>query len=143
PVPVSVDAKTSAFLVLDINSAICPPRPQCVSSVPAIAAFLKKARDAKMAVVHSTTVAAPGAAAPTTLPEVAPQQGEPTVAARADKFINTDLDAILKKAGATTLIVVGSAANGATLYTPFHANVLGYTVAVAVDGISAEPPVET
>ena len=93
-----------------------------------------------MPVVHSTTIPAPGAAAPTPLPEVAPAQGEPSVAARADKFINTDLDAILKKTNASTLVVVGSASNGAVMYTSFHANVLGYTVVVAVDGMSAEPP---
>jgi len=74
---------------------------------------------------------------------VAPQQGEQTVAGRSDKFINTDLDAILKKLNATTLVIVGTAANGAVLYSTFHANLLGYTVVVPVDGISSGSPFVT
>lgn len=90
-----------------------------------------------MTVVYSTTANA------TVLPEVAPQASEQTVTARADKFIGTDLDGILKKAQAKTLVIVGSASNGAVLYTSFHGNALGYTVAVAEDGISAPEPFAT
>jgi len=57
--------------------------------------------------------------------------------AAADKFFGTDLDEILTGLGAETLLVVGVAANGAPLYTTFGANLRGYTVAVAEDGISA------
>jgi nicotinamidase-related amidase len=49
----------------------------------------------------------------------------------------------LKKLGAKTLVIVGSASNGAVMYSSFHANVLGYTVAVAVDGISSADPFAT
>jgi nicotinamidase-related amidase len=129
--------------VLDINTQVCQPNPACVATVPAISAFLKKARDAKMAVVYSTTVPPAGAPAPQMLPDVAPLASDQTVAARADKFINTDLDAMLKKLGATTLIMVGTSANGAVMYSAFHANVLGYTVAVPVDGISSPSPFVT
>jgi len=142
-VAVSVDPKTTAFLVLDINSAVCQPNPVCMATVPAISAFLKKARDAKMPVVYSTTVAPPSRPAPTIVPAVAPRQGEQSVAARADKFINTDLDAILKKLKVTTLVIVGTSANGAVLYSSFHANALGYTVVVPVDGISSGNPFVT
>jgi nicotinamidase-related amidase len=138
-VAVSVDPKTTAFLVLDLNSAVCQPNPTCTATVPAVSAFLKKARDAKMPVVYSTTTA-PGV---TTIADIAPQSGEQTVPGRADKFIGTELDNILKKAAATTLVMVGSAANGAVMYTGYHANALGYTVVVAVDGISSGTPVAT
>ena len=142
PVPVSVDAKTSAFLSLDFNNAACQPTPACVASLPTVAAFLKKARDGKMPVVHSTFPSGPNTNSPT-MAEVAPAPGEQTVSARADKFIGSDLDAILKKTGAQTLVVTGTYANGAVLYTSFHANALSYTVAVAVDGISSPTPVAT
>ena len=102
--------------------------------VNAIDFFLKKARDAKVPVLYSQTTAAGS----TILPDVAPQSGEPSVATRADKFFNTNLDQLLKDRAVTTAVIVGSAANGAVLYTAFGANLRGYTVAVAVDAISAD-----
>src|SRR3954471_16656816 len=48
PVAVTVDAKSSVLLILDISTAICKPNPACMATVPAIAALAKKARDAKV-----------------------------------------------------------------------------------------------
>ena len=141
-VAVTVDPKTSAFAILDINQAVCAPNPVCAATVSPISAFLKKARAAKMPVVYSTTGLPPASPAPV-IAAIAPAQGEVTVSGKADKFINSDLDATLKKLGTKTLVIVGSAANGAVLYSSFHANALGYTVAVAVDGISSRNPIDT
>jgi nicotinamidase-related amidase len=132
---IEVQVKGAALLVLDITNAVCTPRASCVASLPKIAALIKKARDAKVPVLYSQTTAAGS----TILPEVAPQTGEPSVATRADKFFNTNLDQLLKDRGVTTAVIVGSAANGAVLYTSFGANLRGYTVVVAEDGISGEP----
>ncbi len=134
PVAVTLDAKTTAYLVLDITSVICTPRKTCVASLAAVAALLKKARDAKVPVVYSDTATAGS----TILPEVAQQPDEPKVTGRADKFINTNLDDILKGKGIKTVVIVGSASNGAVLYTSFGANIRGYTVVVAEDGISTD-----
>ena len=114
---------------------MCTPRASCVASLPKIAALIRKARDAKVPVLYSQTTAAGS----TILPEVAPQTGEPSVATRADKFFNTNLDQLMKDRAVTTAVIVGSAANGAVLYTAFGANLRGYTVVVAEDGISGEP----
>lgn len=141
PVPVRLDAKTTTLMVLDINSAICPPRPACMASVPAIESLLNRARAAKVPVVYSTT-GAPGKEAPM-LPSVAPRSGEPVVTARANKFIDTNLEELLKQRNARTVVIVGSAANGAVMYSAFHANVKGFTVVVAEDGISAVPAFDT
>jgi nicotinamidase-related amidase len=135
--PVALDPATTAFLVLDINSAVCPPRPACVSSVPTIGRLLTRARGAGVFVAYSST---PGA---DILADVAPRAGEPVVTSRADKFFNTDLDQILKDHGIQTLLLVGSAANGAVMYSTFGAVERGYTVAVAVDGISSGPDFDT
>jgi nicotinamidase-related amidase len=135
--PVSVDASTTAFLVLDLNSAVCPPRPACVGSVPAISRLLSKARGAGVFVGYSTT---PGA---DILPDVAPRPGDPLVTSRADKFYNTDLDQMLKDHNIQTVVLVGSAANGAVLYSAFGAAERGYTVVVATDGISSGPDFDT
>ena len=122
---------------LDINSAVCPPRPACLASVPAIQRLLAKARAANVFVAYSTTAGAD------ILPDVAPRSGDPVVTARADKFYNTDLDQILKDRGIQTVVLVGAAANGAVLYTTFGAAERGYTVVVATDGISSGPDFDT
>lgn len=133
-VAVALDAKTTAYLVLDLTSVVCTPRKSCVASLPAVASLLKKARDAKALVVYSDT--ATGGS--TILADVAPQSDEQKVTGRADKFFGTTLDDILKAKGIKTVVIVGSAANGAVLYTVFGANLRGYTVVVAEDGISSD-----
>ncbi|MBO0835587.1 MAG: isochorismatase family protein [Actinobacteria bacterium] len=133
PVPVTVDPASTAYLVLDLTTAVCAPRPGCVATLPAAAALLARARAAGAMVVYSQTAAAGSQI----LPEVAPLPGDPVVTARADKFFNTDLDSILSSHGIKTLVLVGTAANGAVLYTTFEANLRGYTVVVAEDGVSA------
>jgi nicotinamidase-related amidase len=135
--PVAVDANTTAFLVLDINSAVCAPRPTCTATVPAIARLLDKARAAGAFVGFSTTGTAD------VISDIAPRPGEPVVPARADKFFNTDLDQLLQQHGIKTLVLVGSAANGAVLYTSFDAVERGYTVVVATDGISSGQDFDT
>src|SRR5712692_8497174 len=81
PVAVEVSVKGSALLVLDITSVICPPRPTCVTSVPKIAALVKKARDAKIPVIYSQTPTAGS----TYIADIAPQPGDATLTGRADK----------------------------------------------------------
>ena len=137
PVPVMVDPTTTAFLVLDISTAVCPPRPACIASLPSISRLLAKARSASVLVGYSLT---PNSEV---RPEVAPRPGDPIVTSRADKFYNTDLDQVLQDHGIQTLVIVGSAANGAVLYTAFGAVERGYTVAVAIDGISSGPDFDT
>ncbi|MDE3102085.1 MAG: cysteine hydrolase [Chloroflexota bacterium] len=132
PVAVQLDPATTAVLVLDITNVICDPRPACVASVPKIAALLKKARDAKVALVAYSDTGGTS----TVLSGVAPQPGDPKVSGRADKFFNTDLEKVLKDKGVKTVVVTGSAAHGAVLYTTFGANERGMTAVVAEDGIS-------
>ncbi len=135
PVAVQIPVKGAALLVLDMTTAVCTPRPSCVASLAKISALLKKARDAKVPVIYSLTPTAGS----TVLPEVAPQVGEPSVTTRADKFFGTNLDQLLKDRAVENAAVVGSASNGAVLYTVFGLNLRGYTAVVAQDGISAEP----
>jgi len=135
PVAVEIPVKGAALLVLDITSVICPPRPTCVASVPKIAALVKKARDAKVPVIYSQTATAGS----TYIADIAPQPGDATVTGRADKFFGTNLEQLLKDKAVETAVVVGSAANGAVLYTSFGLGLRGITVVVAQDGISGDP----
>jgi len=57
-----------------------------------------------------------------------------------DKFLNTDLETILKDHGVKTVIVTGTAAHGAVLHTGDEAALRGFNVIVPVDGLSAETP---
>ena len=134
----TVDAKKTAFLILDIEERTCNAerRPRCLDTVPRIAAFLLKARDAGMPVVYSNT----GAGSPATiLPPVKPMAaGEPVVKSSVDKFLGTDLEKILKDKGVDTVIACGTAAQGAVMHTATGAAQRKLKVVLPVDCLSAE-----
>ena len=136
--PVTVDPKTTALLMLDFMKQNCAKRPRCVDSLAAMKKLLAAARAAKAPVVYSIIANSTPA---DVLPEVAPQAGEPHVLSGPDKFLNTDLDKILKEKGIKTVIAVGTASNGAVLYTASGAAFRGMNVIIPVDGMSAIDPI--
>jgi nicotinamidase-related amidase len=133
--------KTTAFLVLDIIKQTCnnEQRPRCISSVPKIQGFLKQARAKGLAVVYSKTASATPA---DIIQDVAPTEGEPIVSGSSDKFYKTDLEKILQEKGIKTVIIVGTAAHGAVIFTATEAAKRGFNVIVPVDGMSQNPYVE-
>ena len=135
--PVTLDPSTTALLVLDFVKQTCNSerRPRCLATVPKVEGLLKQARAKKLTVVHSITSAATPA---DIAKELAPLEGEAIVKASADKFLGTDLEKILKDKGIKTVIVTGTAAQGAVLNTASQAAFRGYKVVVPVDGMSAE-----
>ena len=110
--PVKVDAKVTALLVLDIEKRTCNAerRPRCIASVPKIKTLITKARAAGIPVVYSLTSKG---TPETILKEVAPLKGEKIVKSSVDKFYGTDLEKVLSDKGIKTVIIVGTAANGA------------------------------
>jgi nicotinamidase-related amidase len=133
--PVTVDPKTTALLMLDFIKPNCTNRPRCLAQMPAMKKLLSEARAKGVLVVYST---AGKATASDILPDVAPAAGEPVVHSSVDKFTGTDLDKILKDKGIHTVIVNGTAAHGAVLYTGSAAALRGMQVTVPVDGMSSE-----
>lgn len=135
--PVTVDPKTTALLVLDFVKQTCNTerRPRCLTSIPKVQGLLKFARDKGLTVVHSITTASTPA---DIAKELTPAEGEPIVKAPADKFFKTDLEKILTDKGVKTVVVVGTAAQGAVLNTASQAAFRGFKVIVPVDGMSAE-----
>src|SRR5215213_6927496 len=117
---VTLDPNTTALLVLDFVKQTCNSerRPRCLTSVPHVQSLMKLARGKGVSVVHSITTAATPA---DVLPDVAPLEGEPMVKAAADKFFRTDLEKILSEKGIKTVVVVGTAAQGAVLNTASQA----------------------
>jgi nicotinamidase-related amidase len=68
-------------------------------------------------------------------PEVAPRDGEPVIGKRVNSaFIGTDLEARLRAAGATTLVIGGITTNHCVSTTARMAGNLGFETYVAGDG---------
>jgi nicotinamidase-related amidase len=133
----AIDPKTTALLILDIQKQICnaETRPRCVASVPRIQTLLGQARAKQVPVIYSLA----GQATPADIwKEVAPLGGEPVVRSGSDKFFKTDLEKILTDRGIKTVIVVGTAAQGAIIFTGTEAAKRGFQVIVPVDGMSSE-----
>jgi nicotinamidase-related amidase len=135
--PVTLDAKTTAVLVMDFVKQTCNPRPRCIESIPRIEKLLAAARSRAVMLVYTTVPNVPMA---DTLPAVAPKGDEPVIAAAVNKFNfagkDTGLEKMLKDKGITSVIAIGTAANGAVLYTASEAALRGFNVIVPVDGMS-------
>jgi nicotinamidase-related amidase len=132
--PVTIDPKVTGVLMLDLIKQNCGPRPRCIASLPKAQRLLTQAREKGIPVVHSLIARSSVA---DLFPEVAAREGEPVVTSGPDKFLNTDLEKILKEKGITTVIVVGTAAEGAVLHTAAGAALRGFNVIVPVDGMSS------
>lgn len=134
--PVQVDPKSSALLVLDLQNGNCNSerRPRCVDCLTGIREFIKTARSKSMLVIFSLTSKA---TTEDIRQEVVPLPEEPIVKSGVDKFYNTELEEILQRAGVKTVVLIGTAAEGAILHTATGATLRGYNVVVPVDGFSS------
>lgn len=133
---VSLDPRTTAVLCLDLSDVSCGGVPAAKESIPAVRALLDRARESGARVVFAL-----GRAPQEVYADLARREDEPIVKSSADKFFQTDLDERIK--GATCAVIVGTAANGAVLYTAFGACARGLAVVVAEDGISSRAPMAT
>ncbi|MEK6421204.1 MAG: isochorismatase family protein [Burkholderia gladioli] len=136
--PVTIDDPAhTALLLLDFDVATCNPheRPDCVASLPAVAGLLTEARAAKLMTVYSLTSTGSLAGVP---PVIAARGDETVVRSGVDKFLGTDLEAALKARQIRTVIVTGTVAHGAVLYTASEAALRGFKVIVPTDGMSSK-----
>jgi nicotinamidase-related amidase len=131
--PVTVDPKTAALLVLDMETTICKS-PRCIASIFKINELLSKAREMGMLVVYSLT---PMGSPSDIVGQISPSNGDPIVKSDVDKFYKTNLELILQNHGIKTVLITGFAANGAVLHTATSSAFRGYNVIVPVDGMSA------
>jgi nicotinamidase-related amidase len=134
---VNIKPSTTALLLLDFNSQTCnmKNRPRCIESIPVVKKLLGDARSKGVSIIYSLSL---GADVKDIAAELAPMNGEPVVASGPDKFLGTNLEKILKEKKIDTVIVTGTAAHGAVLYTASGAALRGMNVIVPVDGLSAE-----
>ena len=133
--PVTADPKTTALLLLDFVKPNCTSRPRCMASIPAMKKLLTEARAKDVLVVYSL---AGKATADDIVKDIAPAGGDPVVHSSVDKFTKTDLEKILKDKGIQSVIVNGTGAHGAVLYTASDAALKGFKVIVPVDGMASE-----
>jgi nicotinamidase-related amidase len=133
------DPAHTALLLLDFDVSTCneKERPTCAASLPHVADLLDKSRRANLMTVYSLTSTGTLAAVP---PVIAAKGDEKVVQSGVDKFFNTDLEAALKAKGIQTVIVTGTMAHGAVLYTASEAALRGFKVIVPVDGMSSKDP---
>jgi nicotinamidase-related amidase len=135
-VAVTVDPGATAVLVLDISDAtvgISSVR----ETVEPVRKLVDRARRAGARVIFSLGRAAEQKV--TSDLDARPDDG--VVRSSADKFFNTDLAERLE--GMRYAVVVGTAANGAVVYTSFGCCARGLTVVVPEDGIASRDPFST
>jgi nicotinamidase-related amidase len=135
--PVQVDPAKTAVLSLDWNARTCTEkaRVRCFKAMPRIEKLLADARSKNMLVVHALSGSM---SASDIVPGVGPKGDEKVVKGRGDKFSGSDLEKILKDKGIETVIIVGTSANSAVLYTAFGAVQRGFKPIVPIDGLPSE-----
>jgi nicotinamidase-related amidase len=136
-VKVSVDPATTALLVLDVAKQTCnaQSRPRCIAMLPGVARMLAFARSKHLAVIYTLGAASTPA---DIWPEAAMLGNEPLLKAGPDKFVNTDLEKMLRDKGIKTVICIGASAHGAVLHTAASAAFRGFDVLVPVDLMASE-----
>jgi nicotinamidase-related amidase len=135
--PVQIDPKKTAVLSLDWNARTCHEkgRVRCFKAMPRIEKLLADARSHNMLVVHALSGSMQ---ASDIVASVAPKGDEQVVRGRGDKFSGSNLENILKDKGIETVIIVGTSANSAVLYTTFGAVQRGFKPIVPIDGLPSE-----
>ena len=137
--PVTLEAKTTALLVMDFTVQTCTParRPRCADSVPKVKKFVEAARAKGALIIYS--VAVPKSVPGDILKELTPAPGERVLPPLGpDKFINSDLEMTLHDQGITTVVAMGTQAQTSVLHTGGEAALRGFKVIVPVDAMSAD-----
>ncbi|HEY2990414.1 MAG TPA: isochorismatase family protein [Candidatus Binatia bacterium] len=139
PKPLTLDAKTTAVLVLDLSSRCHDPKQVCSKLMPAMGEFLDKARAAGVPILYSVSASAKGTPLGDVASPLKRKESEPVIYPDGfDKFIGGELQAFLKEKGAKTLVVTGSSTNGGVLYTvTTAARIHRYNVVIPMDGVNA------
>jgi nicotinamidase-related amidase len=137
PKPVTLEGKTTAFLMLDFMKEGCNRRPRCLAIVPAMKRMHDAAR-ANGALVFYTLVGGSNPKPTDVVEGVQPKDGEWVFQRGPDKFLGSLLEQRLKERGIKTVIVTGVSAQGVGIGTGSGAAQRGYKVVVPIDGLAAD-----
>lgn len=136
------DRPSTALLVIDVQKGVVAGTHQRDEVVANIATLVEKARGDGVPVVwvqHSGEQLAKGSDAWEYVPELARQEPEPLVHKTfGDSFEDTDLEAVLAKAGVGHLVVTGAQTDGCIRATIHGAFARGYDVTLVADAHTTE-----
>jgi nicotinamidase-related amidase len=137
--PLTLDSKTTAILVLDLNARCHDAGQVCSKLMPALGKFLDKARTAAVPIIYSVSASAKGKPVGEVAAPLKRKANEPVIYPDGfDKFGGGELQAMLKERGAKTVVVTGASTNSAVLYTATTAaRMHRYIVVVPMDGMIA------
>ena len=144
PKQVSLDGKTTAVLVLDLNDRCHDPKEVCSKLMQPLGEFLERVRGSSIPIVYTISLMFKG----TPLGEVASplkrRETDPVIYPDAfDKFVGRELRDILNQRSVENLIIVGSLTNMAVLYTSTSAaRIHRYNVIIPMDGVNAKSKYE-
>jgi nicotinamidase-related amidase len=137
--PTKLNATETALLVMDFTRQTCSMqrRPRCANSVARVQKFVAEARSKGALIIYS--VAVPKSVPGDIVKELTPAAGELVLPPLGpDKFINSDLEKILKDKGIKTVVAMGTQAQTSVLHTGGEAALRGFNVIVPVDAMSAD-----
>jgi nicotinamidase-related amidase len=139
PKPLTLDSKSTAILVLDLNTRCDDPKQVCSKITAPVGDFLDKARSAAVPIIYTVSAAAKGTPIGELAAPLRRKENESVIYPDAfDKFFGGELQAFLKDKGAKTLIITGSATNNAVLYTATTAaRMYRYSIVIPIDGVNA------
>ena len=144
PKPLTLDAKTTAVLVLDMNARCDDPKQVCSRIAPAVGEFLDTARGAAVPIIYTVSATVKGKPLGELATALRHKDGEPVIYPDAfDKFVGGELQDWLRSKGAKTLVITGSSTNAAVLYTATTAARMYHNqVVIPVDGVNANSQYE-
>lgn len=131
----------TAILAMDFTNQTCSVqrRPRCAASVPKVQKLVAEARGRGALIIYS--VAVPNSTAADILKDLAPAAGETVLPPLGpDKFLNSDLEKLLRDRGIRAVVALGTQAQTSVLHTGAAAALRGFKVIVPVDGMSSDDP---
>ena len=161
----SIDPRTSALLVMDVQTAIvegfAADKTALLAWTTSLIEVVRKAgmkiiyvvvgfrpgypevspRNHSFSPIRESGRFAAGSAGTEVHPDIAPKQGDVIVTKhRVSAFAGTDLDMILRANGIDTLVLTGIATSGVVLSTVRHAADADYRIVIAEDCCSDRDP---
>src|SRR5262249_10751326 len=135
--PVTLDVAKTALIVMDFNQRNCVPteRARCAAALPGVQKLLAQARTKGMLIVHTYT---PNMQQTDIVKDLTPAAGERVLQVRGDKFYGNDLETYLKGKGIETVLLAGTSANGAVMFTAAGATQRGFKAIVPIDVMPAD-----